>query len=541
MRAEGTSTAGERDTTPPAAGMSATRWTPDWFARFYAEVAQLPTRPVDEQRAIRRALAADPIAFAVLYLSHHLRDSDGHVTFSEVHFDWASIAAGWRARPVEPAQDRHAFVAPRETGKTTWWYLVIPLWAAANGYVRFIAAFANEDGLAQGHLHTFKHELDTNPLLRVDYPELCTPARKQSGGTVADRQGMLHSQSGFVFAARGIDASNLGMKVGHQRPDLIILDDVEKDEARYSAGQAEKRLGTITDAIMPLNIYARLVLVGTVTMPGSVVHQVVKAAQGVEVADWITDERVQCHWYNAIQTNDDGTERSIWPAKWSLDYLVSIRHTRSYAKNYLNDPMGHPGSYWSSDDFRYGTLGPRATRWILQVDPAVTTKGTSDWTGLAVVGHMPPSRDASLLPPAVANRAAAGLVEVAHAEQVKLAGETLRQHILRILARFPRIKAVRVEVNQGGDLWYTVLHDLPVQLLVHTATVSKEVRFSEALDYYQRFQVLHTAALRVAEEQMVGFPRMSHDDVADAVSAGVLYFLSPPKVKKVVIRTQSYA
>jgi hypothetical protein len=506
------------------------RWDAAWHKRLDTELALLVRQPLAVQRATRRALGRDPVAFALIYLRHHLKDREGRVSFAEVHYEWAELALSWEVRETEPQANRHAFIAPRETGKSTWWFLLLVMWAAAYGHRTFAVAFADTAAQAQTHLATFKRELETNPLLAADFPELCAPERKRSGHALADRAGMIHQRNGFILAARGIDSATLGLKVEERRPDLIIFDDVEPDEANYSPDQMVKRLGTITDAAFPLNIYAAVVMVGTVTMPGSITHSVVKAAQGVEVADWIRDERVQCHHHLPILQDADGAERSMWPQKWPLDWLLSVRHTRSFMKNYLNDPMGREGDFWRKEDFTYGSLGPAATRWMLCLDPAVTTKGSSDWTGWAVVACAPGGQREGVdgLADHLAGRSRPGpMVEVVDAGQVKLVGEVLRQWVLKKLAEWPRIKAVRVEVNQGGDLWRTVLHSLPAQLLVYTSKESKETRFAWALDYYQMAggRVLHRDKLRPLEEQMVAFPKAPHDDIADAAVAGVLYFM----------------
>src|SRR3546814_3571818 len=112
--------------------------------------------------------------------------------------------------------------------------------------------------------------------------------------TVADTQDLYQAQSGFVFAAGGADVSVLGMKVEDKRPDLLILDDLEPDEASYSLYQMEQSRGTLTDAILPLNIRARVILAGTVTMPGSITHQMVKAAavQNGELPEEAIEERI---------------------------------------------------------------------------------------------------------------------------------------------------------------------------------------------------------------------------------------------------------
>lgn len=394
------------------------------------------------------------------------------------------------------------------------------MWAAANGHIRFVAAFAHSTGQAEQHLATFKHELDDNALLRSDYPELCTPARRKTGTTVADRQGMIHTESGFVFAARGIDAANLGMKVGETRPDLLCLDDIEPDEANYSPDQAVKRLGTVTDSIFPLNIYARVIMVGTVTMPGSIMHQLVKSAHGEDTPNWIVEENVRAHHYRPIITNDDGTERSVWPEKWPLEWLQARRHTREYAKNYDNDPMARDGVYWVRDDFHYGSL-PAPTRTLLAVDPAVTSKKSSDFTGLAVVSYQP------------------GLgCEIKHAVGVRLTGSPLRDHVVKLLGQYPEIRAVLVETNQGGELWREVFHQLPgVKVLTHTSSKSKEIRFADALRHWQRGKVLHTCRLSTLEEQAVAFPKAPYDDIVDAAVSGVHYFLPPEWDRKTRART----
>jgi len=519
------------------------RWDAGWHRRLQALIADLAFRPIHDQAPIRRALARDPVAFAILYLRHHLKDRDGNMSFSEAHYAWASHALTWAdGPPVRPMQDRHAFIAPRECGKSTWWFLILPLWAAANGHVRFAAAFAHSASQAELHLKTFRAELDNNALLRYDYPDLCQSKRKpSSGATVSDNAGMLVQRSGFVFAARGADSATLGMKVGPFRPDLLLLDDVEPDEASYSKDLAVKRLGTIVDAIFPLNVYARVVMAGTVTMPGSIIHQLVKAAAGQEAEPWVAEQEIQAHHIHPIIRDDDGVERSVWPEKWPLDFLNKIRHTRAYAKNYDNDPMSREGMYWLKQDFRYGRLDA-PTRCMLVVDPAVTARKTSDYTGLAVVRWQGPELlNGSRVP----TKQRPGTCEITWSIGVKLTGAPLRQYVAeQVLPRFENIRYILVETNQGGDLWAAtggVLHGLGVRVGTHWASESKEVRFGRELDHWQRGRVLHAVAMPMMEEQAIGFPRHAYDDVIDAAVAGVHYFLTRPyKTTKVTERSEVY-
>lgn len=494
----------------------------------------LPVHP-DRLRAARvpesRRVATvnDPLLFAYIYLRHHLASDEtgGLVTFSHVHDEWAEHARRWAGPLPGPQEQRDAFVAPRSMGKSTWWFLVLPMWAAAHGHSHFTAAFADSSTQAETHLATFKHELDTNELLRTDYPDLCRPAKRPRGATIADTKAMLFAASGYVFAARGVDSAVLGLKVGSRRPDLMIVDDIEPEEARYSADQAKKRLGTLRDGIFPLNVNARVVIVGTVTMPGSIIHQLVKSVRGGEVEDWITEENVRAHYYAPIVTADDGTESSVWPGRWSMDFLSSIRHTRTFLKNYANDPRGYEGGYWRDEDFTYGTL-PGITRRLLSVDPAVTTKKSSDPTGVAVVGMVPEQHDRRTRKVTTPRKAV-----VEHAEEVRLTGSELRAHCLRIVERWEEagtpIQILWIETNQGGDVWLEVFHDFPIPVRTLHQTEKKEVRAASALAYYQRGHVRHAKRLSAAEDQMVTFPVAPHDDMVDAIGSGVLRFLDPPK------------
>jgi predicted phage terminase large subunit-like protein len=480
----------------------------------------------------RRVTRDDPLAFALLYMRHHLRNerAGSPVTLSEVHLAWVDAAAAWLEPSAEPYAYRRAEVAPRETGKSTWWFLVLPAWAAAHGHARFAAAFADTGTQAETHLASFKSELDNNALLREDYPDLCAPKTRGRGTVEADRVSLYHARSGFVFAAAGMDSSNLGLKVGNRRPDLIILDDIEPHEARYSSALAAKRLDTLRSAILPLNIYARVIFVGTVTMQGSIVHQLVEAARRPEVAaEWVKEERIAARHFPAIMANDDGSRRSAWPEKWSLSFLESIEHTRTYAKNYANDPLGADGDYWAPADFVREEL-PGTTRRLLSVDPAITTRASSDFTGLAVVGWRP----------APAGSKGPGRCRVEAAHEVKLSPDALRERVLALIEQHD-VGLVLVEVNQGGDLWPRILWGLPVPIKTVHQSVKKEVRAASVLTHYQRGRVLHAPGLARLEGQLVAFPNAPHDDMVDAVGSGVAYFLDrKPRTSGISVEQGAY-
>lgn len=497
----------------------------DWKARL----ASIDPRILESPEGRRALCETDPLMFALVYLSHHLKDDEGRITFGEQHFAWFDHAKKWMDPAPGFREYRDAYLAPRASGKSTFWFLILPLWWAAYGYSTFLAAFADSGNQAELHLLSFKRELEDNQLLKEDFPELCATKKRSRGTVEGDAKNIRLCANGFIFMAKGVDSSSLGMKVGAKRPDTLLLDDIEPDESNYSMYQMEGRLITIQDAILPLNERARVVLSGTVTMPGSITHQLVKKAAGWVDEDndfeWIDDQNFRVHHQMPILEDADGNRRSCWPDKWSLANLESIEHTRAYQKNFLNNPMAVDSDYWSMDDFTYGNVDFCSST-ILSIDGAVTTKKDSDYTGIAVVGFSPAKRTSSGKQPAQC--------VVKYARAVKLKGDPLRSLIMSILESFPEIRGILVETNQGGDMWLDTLHGMPVKIYTIHNLEKKESRAGRLLNLYQMAptRVLHVDRIPRLEEEMINFPKGANDDLVDAVGNAVLKYLRPEKRPK---------
>jgi hypothetical protein len=472
-------------------------------------------------RAGRRNLTKyRPVLFALIYLRPHLTDRDtGATTLAGWHVEWLQRGLDWCVPVSGDTGPREADIAPRESGKTTMHYLARIMWAAAHRHRRFVAAFSDTATQAEDHLATFRTELSDNALIREDYSDLTRAARYGVGAIMANRKGLYIAQSGFVFAARGMDTAVLGMKIGDKRPDVLLFDDIEPKASNYSLDQKAKRLASLTDAILPLALSAHVQIVGTVVMPGSIIHDLVlkgKQRRGeqeldegeIERTEWVDTERFTIHHYRALVPGDDPSGKvSAWGAKWSTPYLLRIEGTRSYQLNYDNDPVDFAGSWWSTDDITILPEGcaPVMPRQLLSIDPAVTTKDTSDYTGLAVVGYEPEHRRCVTL----------------DVRAVRVApGAELRTLVVRILALYPGIGAVRVETNQGGDAWRAILHDLPVKILYRWTGESKDSRFLRLLGHHQRGRVVWIRRFASYLTQLVTHPG-PHDDMIDAEAHGV--------------------
>lgn len=487
------------------------------FREDFWEVAGLLASPEG-----RRALTEnDPLLFAYVYFPHHLTNvSDGSMTVCDFHLDLLEYAQSW-SRPVgRNKESRHCFIAPRQSGKSTWIFLLLPMWAAAHNHRKFVAAFSDSEQQAVTHLHTFKMELQNNALLREDYPDLVTAKRVgQSSKEMLNNRNQIMQSNGFIFMAKGADSASLGMKLGAKRPDVLLFDDIEPGESNYSEFEARKRKETLISDLFGLNTWAVVGIVGTTTMPNSLIDQMrkVHASQTEfegdpelfrEILDpdyrWVLDENIQVHYWPVI-IEEAGTERSLWPEQWSMDDLNHDRHTRAFAKNMMNRPISSDGGYWDEKDIDIDR--PEFyRRTLISLDPAVTTAKRSDYTGIAVLSQ---GND--------------GLIYVRHAEQVKLPSDALNDRVRDLVLEYGVGIAV-IETNQGGDLWRQVFKNLPCKFQSIRQKEKKEVRASQAVDYYKRGQIKHTQHFHTAEEQMLAFPHVTHDDLVDAIVTGVLTF-----------------
>lgn len=507
----------------------------EYLDRYY-DPRLLKTR--EGRRAISRL---DPFAHALMYHRRWLTGADGSITFAPLHagsYEWFLTWPGYQG----PMENRDAWIAPRGSAKSTVHFRIGPIWAGCHRHKDYFAIFSRTSSLANEHMQAIHTERRSNQLLRYDFPELCLPrmtGKRAEHDTIAEYM----SESGVIITAKGMDSSVLGSSIDGRRANVIILDDVENSEANYSPYQAEQRKKTITGAIGFYNVNAIWSWVGTTTMYDGLTHQLVRSVSGApqdvnaEELKWVHEQRIRVHHYRPlIEDPETGEQVSSWPAKWSTEYLLSIAHTRMFRMEMDNMPSLGDEGMWNETDITYITEPTPSTRCALFVDPAVTATAESDYTGLAVTSYPHLTREQLL-----AN--SPGRVEVLHVERIKKIGQRRRDHVMMLLNRFPQIRRIVVEDNQGGAVWDELFADLPVPVERVHAVQSKEVRAGHALDKYQArpTQVVHLGHEQAgqivsnfpqAEGTMCAFPAVAHDDDVDALTYGVLYWLSPAEVRK---------
>lgn len=166
--------------------------------------------------------------------------------------------------------DKEADAAPRGNAKSTWTTLILPLWCAAFKYRMFPLIVSETTTQGIDFISFIKAELETNERLAQDFPNLCGEGPVWRADTIITRNGV---------KLRGVGAGQKlrGMRHGSKRPDLVIGDDLENDEAVESSDQRKKLENWFFKALMKIGqkdtVY---IVIGTVLHYDSLLSKLLK-------------------------------------------------------------------------------------------------------------------------------------------------------------------------------------------------------------------------------------------------------------------------
>jgi predicted phage terminase large subunit-like protein len=146
---------------------------------------------------------------------------------------------------------------PREHGKSVVASLELPIYALANRIRMFGFWFSNTADQAFAIVEDVRAEVDGNERLRAVYPEFCTfegsPSRRR-----------LWFGNGATLMAGGKGKSVRGVRRGKFRPDLLGLDDIDKDSEVENKKLRERLMRWYHRVVKKLGRSAVTIVVGTI-------------------------------------------------------------------------------------------------------------------------------------------------------------------------------------------------------------------------------------------------------------------------------------
>lgn len=337
----------------------------DLRAAIDAEVTGLDDSPVAVAERRARALAPDGFEyFARTYFPHYVKSPN-----SRLHDHL------YRRIPellASPEGETDAIAAPRGEAKSTICSQMAPLWCIARGIKRYILIVMDVNEQAVLMVEAIKTELEGNPRLRLDFPDIFGEGRVWT-------QGVIVTANGIKVHARGGGQRVRGLRHGPHRPDLAVLDDLENDENVRTPDQRNKLEKWLNSAVLNVGDAAGsldVIYIGTILHYDSVLARTMKnplwrAVRFQSVVRWPDRMDLWEQWEERLRNDGKAAaERFLaahlaamtkgavvsWPAVRPIAALMKLRikiGRSAFASEQQNDPL-------SEDDQVFGVI----TYWV---------------------------------------------------------------------------------------------------------------------------------------------------------------------------------
>lgn len=414
---------------------------------------------------------------------------------------------------------------------------------AARETRKFCLYVSATQALADQHVGNIAGLLES-PQLAAAYPALGDRAIGKFGESKAWRRNRLQTAAGFTVDALGLDVASRGVRIDENRPDLIVLDDIDRETD--TPHTTEKKIAAITRQLLPAGKPGNtaVLFVQNMIHSQSIAARLARMEQAPEadyMARRIVSGPIPAMWDLTWAPNGEGAyvitggtpswvgmDETACQAMLDLfgltGFLIECQHIEARLSGGLFDD-------YPFDDITVAEAEvPRLLHIGCWVDPAVTSTDKSDSCGLTIDGLGVDGRYYRLWS---WERISSPL------DAIKLAIRTAMEHgaVYR-----PKSLAVGVETDQGGDTWDIVfkqalreLHEEEIDLFedadgrprslvpkyewakAGSTNLSKIERINRMKAQYQLGRFRHVRGrMGVLEAGLRRFPRFKPYDAADS-------------------------
>lgn len=318
-----------------------------------------------EKLARTKKAKTDFAFFVSYYFPHYCTDNETGAIIPPAKFH--SQAA---KTIIKNADLRAVFQWPRGHAKSTYMDIIIPMWLMIQDkrQLNVMVLVGKSEDNACTLLGDLQAELQFNNRYIYDF------GSKYNAGDWQD--GHFVTSDGFAFFALGRGQSPRGLRYRSNRPDYIVIDDLDDDELCRN----EKRVSDLTNWVKEALFGCfgakggRFIMVGNLIAKNSVLQKMMDS---------------ECVTVSKINITDSKGNPS-WPELWSpakIKELQQFMGYRSFQKEYMNNPILE-GTVFKKDDIRFGqTLKLSAYKALVcYTDPSFKNSATADYKATALVG-----------------------------------------------------------------------------------------------------------------------------------------------------------
>jgi len=195
------------------------------------------------------------------------------------------------------------------------------------------------------------------------------------------------TSTGRKVSARGAGQSLRGVRHRWRRPDLVICDDLENEEAVDSPERREKLERWFAGTVLNLGKKCQIVVIGTILHYDSLLAKLLSADHFTLFVKRL---------YTAV--DDDWTPESVlWPAKWPVEALKTKESdigSVMFDQEFRNNPVNAATQVFREDWVKRHAYKESETvgvvlRNITAHDPAISQKQKSDFFGSVTIAIDP--------------------------------------------------------------------------------------------------------------------------------------------------------
>ncbi len=329
----------------------------------------------------------------------------------------------------------------------------------------------------------------------------------------------------FRVQAKGAEQKMRGLKWKNKRPNLIICDDLEGDEAVQNKERRDKFKRWFYGALLPCRSENGIVrVVGTILHLDSLLEGLMPERQlgGSKLKQLVNEPLAQytnarTPWKSIkFRAHTDDFSDILWKERWSKQKLLEerARYTAMglgdvYSQEYLNVPLDESNTFFRRSDFlpRNDNDKKLNLNYYITADLAISQRERSDYSVFAVAGMDDMGR-----------------LHLVNVIRDRMDSQQIVETILTLQKLYKPslfgVEAGTIQKSIGPFLNREMLTTgifVPLQLLKPSADKITRARsmqarmrasackFEKEAEWYQTF-----------EEELMRFPRDRHDDQVDA-------------------------
>lgn len=428
---------------------------------------------------------------------------------------------------ASPDGENDAIAAPRGEAKSTIVTQLFTLWCIVLALKHYPVIIMDSIDQAYPMLEAIKAELEFNPRLKCDYPELCCQGRVW-------RMGCILTANNIKVTVAGSGKKLRGLRHGPYRPDLVILDDIENDEMVRNPEQRDKLNTWLTKTVMPLGEAGGkldIVYIGTILHYDSVLSRTLdnpmwRAARFKAIIQWPANMKLWDQWEELIlnkqpeqaelfyrMNEDEMLAGSI--VSWAARPLLALMKIRvrdghdTFDSEYQNDPVSGSDALFSTCIHFWVN---RLAEWVFYgaVDPSLGKKSKT-----------PGKRDPSAILVGGFNRYT-GVLDVVEADIRRRLPNVIIENVIQYQREY-HCTAWAFEAVQFQEFLRQVLVErsaklgVPVPALPVTPLEDKALRIESLQPHMFNELIRLSPAHATLIDQLRHYPKADHDDGPDAL------------------------